>query len=218
MWPMARCAVSIKHVYDSGDTSDDVPDAASTNHRGLTPRGPELARAAAEAARRKQGSREFRRADRSSGEKGARGQGTKEQRNTRSRLGGYTGTHADPRDPQLLSAEIKRLFNERGWQQAVTQARIFGAWDQLVGADLAAKCTPVSLRDGELVIAATSTAWATQLRMLTARILTGIRRELHSSGVIVDLVRVIRVHGPVGPTWKHGLRSVPGRGPRDTYG
>jgi hypothetical protein len=27
------------------------------------------------------------------------------------------------------------------------------------------------------------------------------------------------VSGPSGPTWKHGLRSVPGaRGPRDTYG
>lgn len=215
---MVWCVVSINHVYDSGDISDDGPDPTSTNHPCRMPRGPELARAAVEAAYGKQGSRKFRRADSSSRENGTREQVTKEQRNTRSRLGGYTGTHADPRDPQLLGTEIKRLFNERGWQQAVTQARIFGAWDQLVGDDLAAKCTPVSLRDGELVIAAASTAWATQLRMLTARMLAGIRRELHSCGVVVDLVRVIRVHGPLGPTWKHGLRSVPGRGPRDTYG
>nr|NLD40552.1 DUF721 domain-containing protein [Actinomycetales bacterium] len=26
------------------------------------------------------------------------------------------------------------------------------------------------------------------------------------------------VLGPKAPSWKHGIRSVPGRGPRDTYG
>jgi predicted nucleic acid-binding Zn ribbon protein len=28
----------------------------------------------------------------------------------------------------------------------------------------------------------------------------------------------IKILGPAAPSWKHGLRSVPGRGPRDTYG
>ncbi|MGH3544901.1 MAG: DUF721 domain-containing protein [Mycobacteriales bacterium] len=110
------------------------------------------------------------------------------------------------------------MFRQRGWEQAHTQARIFGAWDQLVGADLAAKCHPVSLREGELVVSATSTAWATALRMLIPSILKGVRSGLRSAGASADVVRVIRVHGPVGPSWKHGMRSVPGRGPRDTYG
>jgi predicted nucleic acid-binding Zn ribbon protein len=28
----------------------------------------------------------------------------------------------------------------------------------------------------------------------------------------------ITVKAPGAPSWKHGPRSVPGRGPRDTYG
>ena len=31
-------------------------------------------------------------------------------------------------------------------------------------------------------------------------------------------VETIRFQGPDAPTWKRGPRSVPGRGPRDTYG
>lgn len=32
------------------------------------------------------------------------------------------------------------------------------------------------------------------------------------------IVTVIKVLGPNAPSWRHGLRSVAGRGPRDTYG
>jgi predicted nucleic acid-binding Zn ribbon protein len=170
---------------------------------------PELARAAVDAAR---GAR------RQSPLRDARSGGSSGGDRSPTRSGGYSGARADARDPQLLGAEITRLFAQRGWKQAHIQARIFGAWDQLVGVDLAAKCAPVSLRDGELIVAATSTAWATQLRMLAGSMLTGLRRELDASGGCADLVRVIRVHGPVRPSWKHGIRSVPGRGPRDTYG
>jgi predicted nucleic acid-binding Zn ribbon protein len=114
--------------------------------------------------------------------------------------------------------EIKRLLSARGWEDAGAQARLFGAWDQLVGPELAEKCRPVALRDGELTVAATSTAWATQLRMLSKNMLAHIRRALLDAGAGSDLVRQIKVHGPVTPSWKRGGRSVPGRGPRDTYG
>ena len=33
-----------------------------------------------------------------------------------------------------------------------------------------------------------------------------------------DVISEIQVLGPTAPSWKHGLRSTPGRGPRDTYG
>ena len=130
------------------------------------------------------------------------------------RRSGYSGAGADERDPQRLGDVLSGLLAERGWATPVTEARLFADWAGLVGEDIATHCEPVSLRDGELRVAAQSTAWATQLRLMASNILAALRAELGP-----DVVRRLHVTGPVGPTWKHGPRSVQGaRGPRDTYG
>ena len=126
---------------------------------------------------------------------------------------GYSGAGPDPRDPQPFGRMIRRLVEDRGWEKNTAEATVLGSWDRLVGPEIAARCRPVSLRDGELTLQAESTAWATQLRMLTGKLLARIRAELGP-----DVVTKIRVHGPAAPSWKRGRRSVPGRGPRDTYG
>jgi predicted nucleic acid-binding Zn ribbon protein len=126
---------------------------------------------------------------------------------------GYTGAGPDPRDPQPFGRMIQRLVEDRGWEKPTAEATVLGSWDRLVGEEIASHCRPVGLRDGELTLQAESTAWATQLRMLTGKILGAIKSEL-GAGVVTK----IRVHGPAAPSWKRGPRSVPGRGPRDTYG
>ena len=108
---------------------------------------------------------------------------------------------------------IRNLVADRGWEKNTAEATVLGSWDRLVGAEIAQRCRPVGLREGELTLQAESTAWATQLRMLTPKILAKIRAELGA-----EVVTKIRVHGPAAPSWKKGPRSVPGRGPRDTYG
>jgi predicted nucleic acid-binding Zn ribbon protein len=105
------------------------------------------------------------------------------------------------------------MIRDRGWERPTAEATVLGAWDTVVGPDVAAHCTPVGLREGELTLQAESTAWATQLRLLTPSILGKISDQLGSG-----LVTKLRIHGPSAPNWKKGPRSVPGRGPRDTYG
>jgi predicted nucleic acid-binding Zn ribbon protein len=105
------------------------------------------------------------------------------------------------------------MVTERGWDRAAAEARVVGDWPSLVGPEIAAKSTPVGLRDGELTLQAESTAWATQLRLLSSKLLA-----LLSAEVGPNVVRKIRVHGPAAPNWKRGPLSVRGRGPRDTYG
>jgi predicted nucleic acid-binding Zn ribbon protein len=90
---------------------------------------------------------------------------------------------------------------------------VFGRWSVLVGPEIAAHCAPQTLTEGELLVVAESTAWATQLRLLAPTILA----KLHAS-VGGDVVTRLRVVGPTAPSWKKGPRSVRGRGPRDTYG
>jgi predicted nucleic acid-binding Zn ribbon protein len=71
----------------------------------------------------------------------------------------------------------------------------------------------VRLERGELTLEAESTAWATQLRLLSGRLLNSIGKEI-GHGVVTRL----RIHGPAAPSWNWGPRRVRGRGPRDTYG
>lgn len=126
---------------------------------------------------------------------------------------GYTGSGPDPRDPQLFGVLLQKLIKERGWQKPAAEARVFGEWPTVVGSDLAAHCRPIKLENGELTVEAESTAWATQLRLLTTRIMARIAGEV-GRGV----VKRLHIHGPVAPSWQRGPFRVRGRGPRDTYG
>jgi predicted nucleic acid-binding Zn ribbon protein len=90
---------------------------------------------------------------------------------------------------------------------------VLGRWNSVVGDDIASHATPMTLKDGVLSIAAESTAWATQLRMLQAQILAKINAAV-GQGVVTS----VRISGPAAPSWRKGERHVKGRGPRDTYG
>jgi predicted nucleic acid-binding Zn ribbon protein len=113
-----------------------------------------------------------------------------------------------------LGAVLGEYTGDLGWDRPLAEARVFADWAGLVGNEVAAHCAPTALRDGELRVAAESTSWATQLRLLAATMLARLVAELGP-----EVVTRIVVTGPVGPSWKHGRLSVPGsRGPRDTYG
>jgi predicted nucleic acid-binding Zn ribbon protein len=120
---------------------------------------------------------------------------------------------ADVRDPQPLGAAVERLVAELGWQDQSAVAVLMADWAQIVGADLADHVTPVSFQEGELVLLAESTAWATQTRLLLPQLHRAVDERV-GSGVVT----AIRVRGPQAPAWGAGPRRVPGRGPRDTYG
>ena len=117
------------------------------------------------------------------------------------------------RDPEPLGAALERLVVEQGWQDQSAVATLMGDWAEIVGADLAAHVVPVSFAEGELVLQAESTTWATQLRLL----LPQVHRALDER-VGTGVVRAIRLRGPQAPSWGSGPRRVKGRGPRDTYG
>ena len=129
--------------------------------------------------------------------------------------GGYSGPAPDPaRDPHRVGDVLAGYVEERGWERPIAEARVFAEWPGLVGADVAAHCEPATLHDGVLTVAAESTAWATQLRLLSATLLARLVAELGA-----DVVTRLQITGPTGPTWRHGGYSVRGaRGPRDTYG
>ena len=136
---------------------------------------------------------------------------------TRRRIAGPRRSWSGPRpgddDPQLLGRLVDKLVTEQDWSERTRVGAVFGRWSALVGPDIAAHCEPQTLTEGELLIVAESTAWATQLRLLAPTILGKLRAQVGG-----DVVKTLRVVGPTAPSWKKGPRTVRGRGPRDTYG
>lgn len=125
----------------------------------------------------------------------------------------FSSAGADGRDPQPLAAEISKLASSHGWEPSLKVGDIVNRWAEIVGPDVAAHCEVESFDQGKLVLRAASYAWAQELKRLTPQLITRIVDEL-GSGAVVDLT----VHGPVGRSFQRGRKSVPGRGPRDTYG
>lgn len=198
-----------------------VPDLPAAAFKAGPPEelsGPELARAVLDAAKaRREKNRPRRRtpdSDLDGGGSAADGESAAARGGQpRRRPRGYSGPGPDPRDPQLFGAVLARLIKARGWQRPAAEATVFGAWEKVVGPDVAKHSRPVKLEDGELTVEAESTAWATQLRLLAGSLLQRI-----AAVVGHNVVRKLRIHGPAAPSWSNGPRRVPGRGPRDTYG
>jgi predicted nucleic acid-binding Zn ribbon protein len=126
----------------------------------------------------------------------------------------FSGAHPDDRDPAPVKATVERLVAEEGWSREVSVHSVLGRWPAIVGPEVAQHCSPESYRDGVVSVAADSTAWATQLRLLAATVVARLNAELGDGSV-----SRISVRGPGAPSWRKGPRSVrDGRGPRDTYG
>ncbi len=116
-------------------------------------------------------------------------------------------------DPQPLTAAIHGLIGDQGWQTAAAVGSVFGRWPQIVGADLAAHTRPDRFTDGELLVIADSTAWATQVRLLAGTLVRRLNSEL-GEGTVTR----VKVRGPEQPRRPGEWRVRGGRGPRDTYG
>ena len=117
------------------------------------------------------------------------------------------------RDPRGIGDVLQNLTAELGWDSPIAKAEVLAGWAATVGADTAAHAEPIGIEGGVLTVRCDSTAWATQLRTMTAAITTKIVTGFPAAGV-----ESVKFLGPDTPSWKRGPRTIPGRGPRDTYG
>lgn len=128
-------------------------------------------------------------------------------RKPRKRRGTRTG------DPQLVGSALEEFLAAQGWDENAALAGLADRWAEIVGPDVAEHVQIESWAEGELVLRADSTAWATQVRLLSAKLLDQVREA-----VGLGIVETVQVNGPSAPSWRAGPRVVKGRGPRDTYG
>ena len=134
------------------------------------------------------------------------------RKNKRNETVEQTRTKVD--EPQSLKTVLSELVQTRDWRQGIAEGSLFTEWLQVVGSDIGAHSTPISLVDGLLTIQASSTAWATQLTLISSNLLSKISNS--APGALVEEIVVLP---PGAPNWKKGIRTIRNaRGPRDTYG
>jgi predicted nucleic acid-binding Zn ribbon protein len=120
----------------------------------------------------------------------------------------------NPTDPQLISDVLKNLIQDREWQSGIAEGNLFANWENIVGAEIAEHTEPIAILEGVLTIRTSSTAWATQLNLISNDVLASLQAS--APGALVEKLSII---GPQGPSWKRGIRTIRGaRGPRDTFG
>jgi predicted nucleic acid-binding Zn ribbon protein len=69
-------------------------------------------------------------------------------------------------DPRPVGESLDGLAKRLGAARPAVLTGVFGHWEALVGAGIAAHARPLSLSQGVLVIGTDQPAWATQLRFL----------------------------------------------------
>jgi len=144
------------------------------------------------------------------GEPGAR---SNDARKRKIKKDGATVPFGAGREPHGLNDVIDGLAEHLGWTSPLARSELLSSWAEIAGEETAQHSTPLSIEEGLLTVQCDSTAWATQLRLMRTTITTHILAKYPDAGIVA-----IRFEGPNAPSWKRGPRSIPGRGPRDTYG
>jgi predicted nucleic acid-binding Zn ribbon protein len=126
---------------------------------------------------------------------------------------GSTVPFGGGRDPEGLGDIMDSLTSKLGWNSPLAQSDLLASWTEIAGIETAMHSTPAGIEDGVLTVRCDSTAWATQLRLMRVQIMNHIVSRYPDAGI-----DSLRFEGPGAPSWKRGPRSLPGRGPRDTYG
>ncbi|WP_243061746.1 DUF721 domain-containing protein [Humibacter sp. RRB41] len=142
------------------------------------------------------------------------GRGQRNARRESARQGRNTSQPFEPgREPLGLSGAIASLADELGWSSPLAKSELLAAWAEVVGEETAKHSDPAGIEGGVLTVRCDSTSWATQLRLMRGELLLHIQKRYPDAAV-----ESMRFVGPDVPSWKRGPRSIPGRGPRDTYG
>lgn len=90
------------------------------------------------------------------------------------------------KDPAPLSEMLEKLVAGLGPENPMETAKLFGAWDQIVGPEVAGRCSPTSLKKGILKVRADSAAWASEFKYLAPEVVRRINQKL-GPGVVTKI-------------------------------
>jgi len=90
---------------------------------------------------------------------------------------------------------LRALAARRGWQSHLAAGDLQVGWEQIVGPQLAGQTAPLRLQGGVLVLSASSSLWAAEVRQLTRAITERINERMGAGTVRQVVVSVRRQNG-----------------------
>lgn len=103
--------------------------------------------------------------------------------------------------PQPLGEVFSKFIAQRGWKEPVAVGSVLADWASIVGPQIAENAKVETFENAELVLRASSTAWATQLRLLTPQLMHKFD-EVLGPGVITKL----EIRGPAAGNYGRRTR------------
>jgi predicted nucleic acid-binding Zn ribbon protein len=97
--------------------------------------------------------------------------------------------------PTRLVEILEPVMRRAGIDAGVESGRVWSAWEQIVGRDIADHAEPTSLRKGVLRVRTDSPVWATELTYLSEEIVSRVNETL--GGDVVAAVKVWTAPGRV---------------------
>jgi len=92
--------------------------------------------------------------------------------------------------PHRIGDDLDAVLRRAGGSGGMATTVVFGRWEEAVGAAVAAHARPLCLNGTTLVVGVDGPAYATQLRLLNAQLLSRLR-DLAGPGVVESVdVRV----------------------------
>jgi predicted nucleic acid-binding Zn ribbon protein len=98
--------------------------------------------------------------------------------------------------PTPVGETLGAFVRRRGWDERLRGATAWSRWEDIVGPELAARCEPVRIAGGTLLVRAESQVWATQLRYLTTQLVGNAGRVLGPGTVREVRIVVGPLEGP----------------------
>jgi len=108
--------------------------------------------------------------------------------------------------PVAMAKLAEKFLRGIGQQHRLRELGIFDVWDQLVGGEIAKNAQPVSISDGRLIVAVSSSVWLNELGFARPKIKARLNREL-GKGTIKDITFRI------GEIKNESPRQTPGQKP-----
>ncbi len=101
-------------------------------------------------------------------------------------------------EPIKFADALERVLGSLGVPSSDLLSTVFHRWEEVVGADVARHCRPVAVEGERLVVTASDSMWASEVRWLADQVLARVN-ELSSTDRLKSItVRVAPVAGTVG--------------------
>ena len=96
-------------------------------------------------------------------------------------------------EPIELADALERVLGSLGAPPADLLSTVFNRWEEVVGAEVARHCCPVAVEGDRLVVTASDSTWASELRWLADRVLARVNKLSSTDRLKSMTVRVVPV-------------------------